>query len=226
MKKLLSTIILGILILSGFGTVALQDKEIQEEKMTLSFSQLSMKEKDNFVFIELEGANSVLMKKDHYMVPTKIETFTFPFGTEITGVQCTPKNIHKQTLTKELMIASEPVILSKISSNEISQKCENPISIDTWFEYDAGVGINGNERCVFVKVQTYPVQYNPSENLVKWSENIEIDISYKEPEKTTLSFDDEYPFIVLTASEYSDELQDLINHKTGRGLSTKLVTLD
>jgi hypothetical protein len=61
---------------------------------------------------------------------------------------------------------------------------------------------------------------------VEWSENIEIDIKYSKPEQTTLSFDDEYSFIVLTSSEYSDELQDLISHKTGRDLSTKLVTLD
>ena len=225
MNKLLSLYIMGILVLGGFGAVASPGEEIKEEKLTLSFSPLSIQDKDNCVFIELEGANSVLMKKDHYMVPTLIETFTFPFGTEITGVQCTPKNIHKQTLTKELMIAPDPILSGQMSSNEKYQKCENPVSIDTWYEYDTGVGINRNERCVFVKVQTYPVQYSSSENLVGWSENIEIDISYKEPEQT-MSFDDEYAFIVLSSSEYSGELQDLITHKNNRGISTKLVTLD
>jgi len=226
MKKLLPTIIVVILILSGFGAVALQDKEIREEKMTLSFSQFSMKEKDNCVFIELDGTNSVLMKKDHYMVPTKIETFTFPFGTEITGVQCTPKNVHKQILTKELMISPDPVLSSQTFSEVNYEKCENPVLIDTWFEYDVGVGIDGNERSVFVKVQTFPVQYNPSENTIEWAENIGINIMYKEPEQTILSLDDEYSFIVLSPSEYSDDLQDLISHKIGKGISTKLVTLD
>jgi len=32
--------------------------------------------------------------------------------------------------------------------------------------------------------------------------------------------------IVLAPSEYSDELQDLIDHKISRGVSTKLVTLN
>jgi len=226
MKKVLPTLIIVVLILSGIGAVAVQDKEIQEEIMVMSFSKLSVEEEDNYAFIELEGADSVLVKKDHYMVPTKIETFTFPFGTEITSVQCTPKNIHKQTITKELMISPDPVLSSQTFSEVNYEKSKNPVSIDTWFEYDVGVGIDGNERCVFVKVQTYPVQYSPSQNLIEWSENIEIEIEYKEPEQSTISFDDEYSLIVLTPTSYSDELQDLINHKNNRGISTKLVTLD
>ena len=110
MKKILSISIVGILLISGLGAVALSSEEVKEEKITVFFSQLSMKENDNCINIELEGTNSILLKKDHYVVPTRIETFTFPFGTEIISVKCTPKNIHQQILTKELMIAPEPVI--------------------------------------------------------------------------------------------------------------------
>jgi hypothetical protein len=217
---------MGILVLGGFGAVALPGEEMKEEKLTLSFSQPSINEIDNCVTLEMAGSNSVLIRQDHYIIPTLIETFTFPFGTEITGVQCIPKNIHKQILTKELMVAPEPVIVGQTSFNEKSQRIENPISIDTWYEYDVGAGINGNERCIFLKVQIFPVQYNPSENTIEWAENIEINIKYKEPEQTILSFDDEYSFIVLAPSEYSDELQELISHKIGRGILTKLVTLN
>ena len=226
MKKILSISIVGILLISGLGAVALSSEEVKEEKITVFFSQLSMKENDNCINIELEGTNSILLKKDHYVVPTRIETFTFPFGTEIISVKCTPKNIHQQILTKELMIAPEPVIEGYTYISEKFQRSENPISIDTWYEYDVGVGINGNERCVFVKVQIFPVQYNPSENIIEWAENVEIDIQYKVPEQITLSFDEEYTFIVLTPSEFAGELQDLIDHKNSRGTSTKLITLD
>jgi len=190
MKKILLFMIIGMFFLAEIGVVAVQYKEIQDEKITLYFSKLSLEEKDNYAFIELEGADSVLVKKDHYMVPTKIETFTFPFGTEITSVQCNPKNIHKQSLTKDLMISPDPVLSSQTFSEQNYEKSKNPVSIDTWFEYDVGVGIEGNERCVFVKVQIYPVQYSPSQNFIEWSENIEIDIEYKEPEQSIISFDD------------------------------------
>jgi hypothetical protein len=95
------------------------------------------------------------------------------------------------------MITPEPVISSQTSFNEQYQKYVNPLSIDVWYDYNVGVGINGNERCVFVKVQTFPVQYNPSENTIEWAENIEINIKYKEPEQTILSLDDEYSFLRL-----------------------------
>jgi len=226
MNKILPILIVGVLVIGGFGAIAFSDKKVKEEKMTLYFSKLSIKERDDRISLELEGANSALIQKDHYMVPTKIETFIFPFGTEITSVQCAPKNIHRQKLTKELVISPEPVIIGQISTSKISQKCENPIPIDTWFEYDVGAGINGNERCAFVKVQTFPVQYYPLENAVEWAENIEIDISYKEPEQTIMSFDEQFQFIVITPNEFSDELEELISHKISRNISTKLVTLD
>jgi hypothetical protein len=229
MKKTLSILIIGVLILGGLGavaTVATTGEEIKQEKMTLSFSQLSIQEKDGSITLELDGANSILIKKDYYMVPTSLETFTFPFGTEIESIQCIPKNIHRQELTKELMISPEPVIVGTTVSNEKNEKCENPISVNVWYDYDIGCGLKGNERCIFVKVQTYPVQYYPSDNTIEWAENVEIDIKYKEPEQTTLSFDDDYSFIVLTPTDFSSELGALINHKISRGISTKLVTLD
>jgi len=227
MKKILLISIVGILLISGLGAAALSSEEIKEEKISVSFSQISMKEKDNFINLELDGANSVLIMKDHYMVPTHVETFTFPFGTEIKSIHCTPKNIHRQQLTKEVMIAPEPIIAGHTSVNEKLQINEKPpVSIDTWYEYDVGMGLNGNERCVFVKVQIYPVQYSPSEYMVEWAENVEIDIEYKVSEQPTLSFDEEYTFIVLTPSEFDGELQNLIDHKNGRDISTKLVTLN
>ena len=225
MKKILPIMIIGILILSGLGAVALPDLEIKQEKMTLCFSQLFIQQKDNLISLELEGTNSILIRKDHYMVPTHVETFTFPFGTEIKSIHCTPKNIHIQQLTQELMISPEPILISQANLDDKDKICENPIAIDTWYEYDIGVGINGNERCVFVKVQTFPVQYNPSEKSIEWAENVEIDIEYKVPEQTTQLFNDEYSFIVLTPTEFSDELENLISHKNSRGISTKLVTL-
>ena len=227
MKKILSILILGVLILSGLGSVATTNEKIEQEKMTLSFSQLLIHEKDGSIALDLDGANSILIKKDHYMVPTSLKTFTFPFGTEIESIQCIPKNIHRQEITKELMISPEPVIAGTTAGlNEKNEKCENPISINVWYDYDIGCGLNDNERCIFVKLQTYPVQYYPSDNTIEWAEDIEINIKYKEPEQATMSFDDEYSFIILTPTDFSSELGAIINHKISRGISTKLVTLD
>ena len=223
MKKLIPILIVGVLLISGLGAVATPERDLK--KVSMSFSNLLIQEKDDYTTLNLEGTNSVLMRKDHYMVPTRIETFTFPFGTEIKSVQCTPKNIHRQTLTKELMITPDPVIVGQTALNEKAQRSTDPISINTWYEYDVGTGINGNERSVFVNVQTFPVQYRPSENIIEWAENIEIDVQYKEPEQPVI-FGDAYDFVILGPEEFSDELSSLVTHKNGNGISTIFVSLD
>ncbi len=86
MKKILPLLVFAILFLNGLAAVAFPDEENCQQKSILSFSQLSINEDDDYVTLELDGANSVLIKQDHYVVPTRIETFTFPFGTEITSV--------------------------------------------------------------------------------------------------------------------------------------------
>jgi len=224
MKKIIPILLVGVLVLSGLGAGAVHNEQIKQQRTTLSFSNLSIQEKDDCITLNLEGTNSVLMKRNHYMVPTCIETFTFPFGTEIKSVQCIPRNIHRQTLTKELMIAPDPVIVGQTALNEEVQRNVDPVSTNTWYEYDIGTGINGNKRSVFVKVQTFPVQYHPSENTIEWAENIEIDIQYKELEQP-VAFDDEYALIILAPSEFSDELAPLVTHKNNRGIPTIFVSL-
>ena len=226
MREILPFLIVGILVLSGLGAVTVSSEESEQKKAILSFSNLSIQEKDEYVTLELEGADSQLVKKDHYIVPTRIETFTFPFGTEILSIRCTPENIHKQELNKEIIIAPEPILTDQTIVNKNTQKSENPLTVNTWYDYSIGCGINGKQRNIIVKVQVFPVQYYPEDNSIDWAEKVEIEINYKEPEPSIMTFDDEYDFIVLTPSEFTGELNSLVSHKEGRGISTKLVTLN
>ena len=224
MKKTVAIIVVGILIICGFGAVAFPDG-ICQEKMTLYFSKLLINEDDNCVTLELKGTNSVLMKHNHYMIPTRIETFIFPFGTEIKSIECIPKNLHQQTLTKELTAAPEPVLLGFTNTYQNIIRDETPMTFNGWYDYDIGTGINRHERNVIVKIQTFPVQYYPSKNSIEWVEQIEIEIQYKEPEEPIV-FANEYNFLVLSPVEYANELEDLVSHKNNMGINTKLVTLD
>jgi hypothetical protein len=226
MKKILPIVIIGIFVLSGLGGVTVSCAETDYEKTTIYFSNLQINEKEEGVNLELNGATSVLLKKNHYVIPTKIETFTFPFGTEIKSVKCTPKNIHEQQLTKELMRTPEPVIAGQTSITLNDGKYESQISINTWYDYRIGCGLNENQRNIIVKVEVFPIQYYPSENIVYWAETIEIEIQYTEPEQTLISFDEEYDLLILTPEKYITQLQPLISHKNSRGISTKIVTLD
>jgi len=213
-----------ILVLSGLGAVSVSSEEINREN--ISYSKISFQEKENYITIKLEGAESEFIKKDHYIVPTDIKTYTFPLGTKIIDVKCTPKNLHEQILTKELMVSPNPQCTSKLSLEKNDQVSQNPISIDKWFDYSVGCGLVGKERKIIVKVQTYPVQYHPETNYIQWSDEIDVKIIHEFSEQTTKKFNENYDFIILTPSEFSDELGSLVTHKNNRGVSTKLVTLN
>ena len=175
MKKI-TLFLAGVIILSGLATITVSCENISFEKTTLHFSNLQIKENKEEITVELNGTNTVFLKKDHYIVPTRIETFTFPLGTEIKNVRCTPKNILRQQLTKELMITPEPVLAGETSITVNNGKPENPLSVNTWYTYDVGCGVTGNQRGVIVKVEVFPIQYYPSEDFIYWADTIDIEI--------------------------------------------------
>jgi hypothetical protein len=223
--KLISLLLIVLLFINGIGVFANPGEATNQEKIILSFSNLIIENSNNHVKFELEGTNSNFLKKDHYMVPTYLETFIFPIGTKIINIYCTPKNIQRQILTKELIKAPEPVCLDQNSIIKQVQRNVRPEAIDSWYEYDIGTGINNNERCVFVKIQVFPVQYKPIEKTIEWAKNVELEIIYENP-MNPIFYDDEYSLIVLTPVDFKEELNNLISHKNNRGISTKLVTLE
>lgn len=224
MKKIVSIIIIGSLIIGGLGVVGFPN-EISQENKTIHFSDLSIDENKNFTTLQLEGANSLLMKYNHYMVPIRIETFTFPFGTQIDTINCIPSNIHSEMISKELQISPEPLMLKRNAIQQNKKSDVSSFAVTEWFTFDIGTGIINNERNIILKVQLFPVQYHPLKNSIEWAEDIDIEIKYREPKKSVGSAN-EFDFLVLTPSQYAEGLEELIIHKNNRGLKTILVTLD
>ena len=60
MKKIVLVVSL-IFIFQTIGAVAFSIEKIEQKGVTLSFSQLSVKENSNYTNIELKGTNSVLL---------------------------------------------------------------------------------------------------------------------------------------------------------------------
>jgi len=227
MKKILPLLLIGILIISGFGAVAIPDSENTEQEITsITFSQPLLQEKDQYIQIDIYEANSFLMEVNKPLLPSYTHTFTFPFDTKINSVECAPSSIQQQHVSKKIMPSPEPVLAShKVVQAEKTVSYGNDPYPNTWFEYDVGCGINDNERCIFVKVQVFPVQYYPSEDMIEVASDFEINVKYEESDGQTPTFDDEYDFVILTPSEFSSTLNALVAHKLGRNISTKLVTL-
>ena len=142
MKKMAPIVLVSILILSGLGAGAFAygEDESNHVKMTLSLSNFCIRDEGEYINLELEGANSIFTKEGHYVIPTHIETFTFPLGTKIHNINVVPGDIHSQKLEKKLKIAPEPVLMY----NPVTKQKNNiikPQAIDHWYNYNIGMGI-------------------------------------------------------------------------------------
>ena len=225
MKKYLSIIIIGIIIISISVTNANNIDDIKQEVFNISFSSLIINEQENFSVIALNGTNSINFNNYLYEIPTYKKTFIFPFGTEIYDVNIDLKNIQEITLKKEIKKTSLEYSLDSQYQKPLDLGIKEENFTESWLNYDTGVGINGNERCLFLNIEVFPIQYNNLKQNIRWTENADIIINYKKSEISDIPFYDNF-LLIICPEKFSDELSDLAIHKNNRGFITKIVTLD
>ncbi len=235
MKKTLPLLVVGILVLGGLGAVAGTEgeKEIFESKI-IYFSQPVIHEKEDYTTIGLAEATSNSWEKDKPTLPVVTKVYTFPFGTRVDNVDVSFSDIIEQEISKPIMPSPELQILSTVyvSNNIVEPETLVTYSdIDVYPElrwgYRTGAGLKGEEHVIYLTVHLYPVQYNPKENIIYYSESATIDVIYTPPENP-VNFPDEYDLLILAPAEFESALQPLVDHKNSLDppVNTKLVTLD
>ncbi len=232
MKKTISILMIGLLVVSGLGAVALP--EVDENKLiekieSLSLSSPAIYIDDEYISVELEGATSYLMEPGKPVLPRITETYTFPFGSNIKDVFVEFSEVTEQILSKEIRPAPEPIIEGKnairaeVKSREIYSSSD--LYPDTVFSYRTCTGLEGTEHVIFLTVQCYPVRYSPAENTLYHSNSVKISITYEEP-SNPITFPDIYDLVIITPSKFEQELQPLIDHKISKGMNTTLKTTE
>lgn len=224
MKKIIAFVLISIVLLSGAGLSSNISSGTYKKETSLCFSNLQIQEKETTLHLNLEGTNSIFIQKDYYIVPTHIETFTFPRCTKIKSITCTPEQIVEHKITKQIMISPEPVLPSQSFIKTADSK---PIkTVNTWFEYTIGCGLTGKHREIILKIEVFPVQYYPEQNRITLAKNMDIEIQYEIDSEITSSSVEKYDLLILTPSDFTNEINSLVTHKNNRGLVTKQITLD
>ena len=233
--KNIAFIIVGILLLSGLGVNAISEDN-NEERVVLEsivFSELNILEHDQYIELHLNEATSFIREPGSPLLPIYTKLFTFPAGTTIKDVRCTFSSVEEITLSKEVIPASEPTPISSlkrdikekpfIKNNQIYSNTN--LYPETRFNYDLGTGLDGNTRVLFVAIQYAPLVYSPQKNILYYTPEVTIEITY-EQSQSMISLNDEYDLVVIAPSEFSASLQPLIDHKNGFGLTTTLMTTE
>lgn len=234
MRKIISILAITILILSGIGTVSIaNDKtfELKTDKRQLIFSEPIINDEGEYLTVNLKEATTSLLDADNPSLPVVTQVFIYPFKTKINDIEVIfsePKNL---VLNKQIKPASKPIMLDTElkTTNQIEKNKGTYESAElypsTTFSYIIGAGLNNNEHVIYLAMKCYPVRYSPESNILYYSENAKIIISYEEPVNPVI-FADEYDLLIITPSEFTNELQPLIEHKNSFGVKTVLKTTE
>ena len=208
------------------------DLHTKEIEKSISFSKPDIQEleKSQYVCINVEESTSYYMCPGKPILPIYTEVFTFPFGTNITDIICQSSDIQSKTISRKIVQCPEP--LSANSANNAFRKIlKNKIECQStnffpnmWYSYRTGTGLDGDERVVFLTVGIYPVRYSPSQDIVQFTDKVDIKIEYESPSKPVM-FPKKCDMIIISPGDFSDELQPLIDFKNSSRV-TQLFTLD
>lgn len=225
-KKIFTILAISIFFLNPVYANVFNEDTISKEIYIFNFSDLNIEEKENGLSINLNGANSFLYKENHYVLPTRIESFILPFGSEVKNIKCTTANIYEITISKELAFTL-PAVLIENYNETLCYANGNPKSPPGWFSYKIGTGIVDQKRSTIVNLQLFPVQFNSSTSLISWTEKIEIEIEYKAPSQSKKPrSDNKYDFLIISPNDYYNNLKIFVNHKLSRGISTKWISTE
>ena len=234
MKKFVSILAIGILILSGIGAASVTNDNtfiLKIEKKQIVFSEPIILNEGEFVTLKLNEATTSLLDAGKPSLPVVTQVFEFPFKTKINHVEVIYSEPKNMILSKEIKPAPEPVFLSK----ELQTTFQTEKNIETYeraqlypsttFSYTVGAGLSLDEHVIFLVVSCYPVRYSPANSIIYYSESAEIKVTYEEP-ANPVSFPEEYNLLIISPSEFSNELQPLIYHKDNYGIGTLIKTTE
>jgi hypothetical protein len=165
------------------------------------------------------------------MIPVFTKVITLPIGSHIKDINVRFSNPVEIPINKEIQPGPkyypENIDISdsfEVNKNELIYSQHTPYP-EKDFTYSISTGLNKNQQVLFISINCYPVKYIPMKNLLLFSENLDIKISYEQELDSTFT-SDIYDLVIITPDLFSDALQPLITHKNSYGVETVLKTTE
>ncbi len=235
MKKQITCVVISLVLLSTIMSVsALENQQLSDQiQERMVFSDPTVNEQSKTTRISLSEATSTLLGPDNPQLPIVSKTFILPFGTDIQDVTVRFEETQQYEISYPIVPAPSPRYISDQLNAEPLQETSNIASIKyTENQYPThqysmrtGCGLNGDVRVTYVTLHISPFRYAPEHNTLEFSKTATIDITYTNS-KPSLFNGDSYDLLILTPSEFQEELQPLVDKKNEVGTQTMLTTLE
>jgi hypothetical protein len=233
-KTALICSIVGLLVISSYAAVGTQKNVVATDTMTLNiqFSTPTLKESDTYVQFDVAGANAVSYIAGRPALPMYRTKLTLPFGTKIADITCTTHTIETMVLSKKVQPAPEPVLANaqesevRLSLDETIYASEN-LYPENWCTYYTGGGLDENQKHqTFLILEVSPLRYAPATDTIHYVTDMEITITTREPTRELFTATAEYKLVIIAPNAFSKDLEKLVTHKTGIGVTTLLKTTE
>ena len=204
---------------------------VLEKNQQIQISSPVLKTDDTFLKISLDEATSTLQNPGEPALPRITKTFILPLGSKITNVNIDSSEPISQTIDSLVLPASEPVIEGQAppENRQISQKVYQMDSLYPEMPYHIrkSVGLKDGEHVLFYSINYYPIRYNPVQNTIHHSENIDITVQYNPPSSPVQPQSaDNQDLLIIYPEVFAEEIQPLIDHKNDFGMKTFGKTLE
>ena len=241
MKKWFSILIVGIFIVSGFGTVATNVNntetlsiQTRTETVPVDVSSIQVTESSNdYLLVRLGDQESYLLNPGQPMVPRILKHYELPFGATDVDVEVQPLSIQEQAVAKEIRPAPAPVPYSQdtktVARSEKDTKVYSSDALypDAWAGFHVGCGLNANgEHVTLVTVNLFPVRYRPVSGELQVAEEFSLQLRYKQPAGDVFPAKSTYDLVIITPEKFSTEVQRLVDHKISMGVPSVLKTTE
>ncbi|MEA2053753.1 MAG: C25 family cysteine peptidase [Candidatus Thermoplasmatota archaeon] len=177
-------------------------------------------DKKDYINIKMENISFTRFKGEP-ILPVQSVTLSFPLGTIIKNVECTPWNCQRKSCLPPELIPVNGGVYSILKEGKTYESNEPYPS--NWYAYRTAGGLENGIHVTFLNIDIYPMRYIPEENMAMYVSNATITISYEE--KNLLSVPDEYDLLIISPLTYKVPLMELVKHKESYGIKTKWVSL-
>jgi hypothetical protein len=225
--------ILILFVLIGVIPTSAQTKNrtVDTVECCIDFSAPILTDNNDFNEIAVSEVNGVITEEGYPRLPVFSKTFEFPLGTQITSVDIQPSTIQAMHTEKQIRpvptkqkIGDQIVPLEGIV-NEAAYASADPYPA-SWYTITSGTGLNNNNNhTLFLTVHITPVRYTPNIQLLQYSTHFTLHITSEAASPSPVS-SEVYSLVIITPSEFSENLQPLIEHKNAYGVPTLMVTLE
>ena len=233
MKKILPILIIGIVVLSGLGAVAVSEEkhDVFEKTQTLMFSSPTIEKHDGYITLHLNEATSECCEVGKPTLPVVTKVFVFPSESNILDVDVSFSEMSIQVLSQPIIPARKPMPrcadihgFSELKEDKSVYESTDLYPDQKW-SYKVVSGLYKNNNAVYVCVQMNPIQYKPALHQIIRSAKAEISITYEIKPSLPLS-GDTYDLLIIAPETFTENLQPLVDHKNSYDVQTVLKTTE